>query len=137
MRVVYVEDTVTAVGREWAERLTQALERAFVVVSGNDFSADDEADIIFFAVSAKGRHVQRYLNASRALRCPYIFITPQMRFPAESVLTNVLAPVTMLEEEVHKSELLGHLMRYTGTSATLMPAHDYGSRARNHSRVPA
>ena len=105
---------------------------------------DLDADFIFYATASRRRSIQHWLNLSRELRIPYIFLTPQMRFPSNSlnssnssnpstpVLTNVLAPVTMLEEEVHKAELLSHLARYTGTAITLLTAHDYGSRARTN-----
>ena len=97
------------------------------------WSMDDlDADFLFYATASRRRSIQHWLNISRELRIPYIFLTPQMRFPAESVLANVLAPVTMLEEEVHKAELLSHLARYTDTAITLLTAHDYGSRARTN-----
>ena len=132
MRFLYVEDTVIPEAREWAERLAKTMEREFEVVSAEAFSPETDADFIFYATASRRRSIQRWLDFSRELRTPYIFLTPQMHFPTEPVLTNVLAPVTMLEEEVHKAELLSHLARYTGTAITLLTAHDYGSRARTN-----
>ena len=123
---------VNAEGRTWAERLTKALEREFVAVSAADFDPETEADLIVYSCAARSRSVQHRLNVSRELRCPYIILTPAMHYPAEGVLNNVLAPVTMLEEEVHKAELLSHLARYTGAAITLLTAHDYGSRAQTN-----
>ena len=111
------------------------MEREFEVVQVDVFTPEMDADLLFYATASRRRSIQHWLNLSRELRIPYIFLTPQMRFPSNPstpVLTNVLAPVTMLEEEVHKAELLSHLARYTGTAITLLTAHDYGSRARTN-----
>ena len=132
MRVVYVEESVIQAAREWAERFAKTMERSFDVVPADAFTEDVEADFLIFAAHTKSRSVQRFLNASRELRIPYLFLTPQMHFPEDTVLGNVLAPVTMLEEEVHKAELLSHLARYTDTTITLLTAKDYGSRARTN-----
>ena len=141
MRVLYVEDIENTAAREWAERLTKTMEREFDVVPADTFSPEMEADFLFYATGSRSRLVQHWLNLSRELRVPYVFLTPQMHFPLNSsnslnpstpILTSVLAPVTMLEEEVHKAELLSHLARYTDASLTLLTAHDYGSRARTN-----
>ena len=132
MRMVYIEDAVIPAARNWAEGLAKATERTFEVVPADAFTEDMEADMLFYATSARSRSVQHFLNISRELRIPYLFLTPQMHYPADMVLHNVLAPVTMLEEEVHKAELLGHLARYMGTTLTLLTAKDYGSRARTN-----
>ena len=50
----------------------------------------------------------------------------------ESPLHEVLAPVTRLEEEVYKGEILSSLRRYTSCNITLLQANDYGSRARRN-----
>ena len=146
MRFLYVEDSVIPEARNWAERLAKTMEREFEVVSADKLNSSPKVgevavllteeygspDFLFYATASRRRSIQHWLNLSRELRIPYIFLTPQMRFPAESVLANVLAPVTMLEEEVHKAELLSHLARYTDTAITLLTAHDYGSRARTN-----
>ena len=146
MRFLYVEDSVIPEARNWAERLAKTMEREFEVVSADKLNSSPKVgevaallteeygspDFLFYATASRRRSIQHWLNLSRELRIPYIFLTPQMRFPAGAVLTNVLAPVTMLEEEVHKAELLSHLARYTGTAITLLTAHDYGSRARTN-----
>ena len=132
MRFVYAEDAVNEQARAWAERFTGAMQREFCVVQADAFSPEEaDADLLFFATDCRSRRVQHWLDMSRELRIPYVFLTPAMHFPAE-VLTSVLAPVTMLEEEVHKAELLSHLARYTDCSITLLTAHDYGSRARTN-----
>ena len=124
--------------------MAQTMERDFVVVPADALdsppnvggategggSIDNlDADIVFFATACNARRVQRFLDIARPFRMPYIFLTPVMQFPA---LQHILAPVTMLEEEVHKAELLSHLARYTHASITLLTAKDYGSRARTN-----
>lgn len=132
MRVAYIEDIVIPAAREWVERFAKAMEREFKVVFADAFTPDLDADFIFFATHDKSRSVQHFLNVSRELRIPYAVLTPKMHYPTDAVLRNVLAPVTMLEEEVHKAELLSHLTRYTNTALTLLTANDYGSRARTN-----
>ena len=132
MKVVYVEDTVIPAAREWAEQLAQTMERDFVVVPADAYDADEEADIVFFATACNARRVQRFLDIARPFRMPYIFLTPMMFRNPSNPLNSILAPVTMLEEEVHKAELLSHLARYTHASITLLTAKDYGSRARTN-----
>ena len=138
MQFLYVEDTVIEPARAWAERFTAAMQRDFAVVAADAFElpsdeggAPAETDLIFFATDTRARRVQHWLDLARELRIPYLFLTPAMHYP-DGTLTNVLAPVTMLEEEVHKAELLSHLARYTDCAVTLLPAHDYGSRARTN-----
>ena len=132
MRFLYVEDIENSAAREWAERLAKTMEREFEVVPAEAFSEGMEADFLFYATGNSSRRVQHWLNISRELRVPYLILTPQMRYPADAVPRNILAPVTMLEEEVHKAELLSHLARYTDASITLLTAGDYGSRARTN-----
>lgn len=113
--------------------------KEFVKVDAEKFDPTTEADLFFFCTPCQRKSVQRYLDMSRELRIPYIFLTPQMQklsvlSKAEQPLHIVLAPVTMLEEEVHKAELLSHLARYTGTAITLLTAGDYGSRAKTNTQ---
>ena len=135
MRFLYVEDIVIPEARNWTERLSAKMEREFDSVPADAYAPEMEADMVFFATTSNRRRIQHWLNLSRDFRIPYFFLTPQMRFPSDPsspVLSSVLAPVTMLEEEVHKAELLSHLARYTDTAITLLTANDYGSRARTN-----
>ena len=64
------------------------------------------------------------------MRIPYVFLTDTMRkLQPLHILT---APVTLLEEDVHKAEVCQHLGRYTGTEIVLLKAHDYGHKASQH-----
>lgn len=135
MQFLYIEDIPNPEAELWASHLTALMGKEFVKVDAKDFDPSTEADLFFYSTSCNKKAVQRFLDMSRELRIPYIFITPQMQklgilSKAEKPLHIVLAPVTMLEEEVHKAELLSHLARYTGAAVTLLTANDYGSRAR-------
>lgn len=137
MRCVYVEDIAFQAGKRWAEKLAQTMERDFVVMPSSAYSADEEADLVFFAVPCNARRVQHFLNMARGLRSPYIFLTPAMRkipqlLYAPQPINSILAPVSMLEEEVHKAEIISHLARFTQAEITLLTAGDYGSRARTN-----
>ena len=83
------------------------------------------------------RDIQRVLDECREERRPYLVIKDssstqqsccsevQDRF----VLSKILVPVTMLEEEVYKAEICTYLARKTGAHLILLRANDYGSKA--------
>lgn len=129
MQFLYVEDICIPQAKAWAEKLTHALKRDFAVVSSQDFNPEEEADIYFFAVPSASRRVQHFLILTRPFRAPYFFLTPAMLFPTEPVLHDLLAPVTMLEEEAHKADLISFLANHTKAEIHLLLANDYGSRA--------
>lgn len=139
MKFLYIEDIIFEPGRRWAERLTTAMERDFEIISPDAYEPDVEADLLFIATTCSSRRVQYWLNRTRELRLPYLFLTPQMRHvevlaEAPQPIRSILCPVTMLEEEVHKAELLSHLARYTDAQITLLTANDYGSRAKTNTQ---
>ena len=79
------------------------------------------------------RSVQQVLDACREERRPYmvlkehdsLFLTPE---------SNILVPVTMLEEEVYKAEICTYLARKTGAHLILLRANDYGSKAKQNTQ---
>ena len=90
------------------------------------------------------RDIQRVLDECREERRPYLVIKDssstqqsccsevQDRF----VLSKILVPVTMLEEEVYKAEICTYLARKTGAHLILLRANDYGSKAiKNTQRI--
>lgn len=138
----------------WAENLTLSLRKTFETAEANTLGAvmtdpdrfsaylqERDVDLLFIICENERRTLQDFLNACRSLRIPYLFITDTMRkMPvlAESnpPLREVLAPVSMLEEEVHKAEILSSLHRYTGCRITLLQAADFGHKAqRNTDRI--
>lgn len=133
----------------WAQTLTRLMGKDYRRVNADDLTAtrdadgfsqwlqDEGVDLIFISCYNDRRILQRFLNACRSLRIPYVVLTDTMRkmpILAESAeaLHRILAPVTMLEEEVHKAEILGHLIRYTGAGVTLLQAKDYGHKAAHN-----
>ncbi len=90
------------------------------------------------------RGVQRLLDTCREERRPYVVIndhySAQQSCRSEVqnglVLSSILVPVTMLEEEVYKAEICTYLARKTGAHLILLRANDYGSKAkRNMQRI--
>lgn len=102
------------------------------------------------------RGVQRVLDACREERRPYLVIKEQGTRNKEprhisnesdpidinldplflTPESNILVPVTMLEEEVYKAEICTYLARKTGAHLILLRANDYGSKAkRNTQRI--
>ncbi len=76
------------------------------------------------------RIIQRHLNECRSERRPYVFFTDTMRLSTFN--SQILVPVSMLEEEVYKSEICTYLARKTGAHIILLQAKDYGHKAANN-----
>jgi len=91
---------------------------------------ENNEDIRLITCANSGREIQRHLNDCREERRPYVFITPTMR-SIES-LQRILVPVSMLEEEVYKSEICTYLARKTGAKIILLKANDYGHKAQQN-----
>ena len=149
MKFLHIEDSTYDLHRQWAMRLTERMGKEYMRIDADMLTAtadadgfsqwlqDEGVDLIFISAECNKRIIQRFLNACRSLRIPYVFLTDSMRkMPVlaeqETALNQILAPVTMLEEEVYKSEILGHLSRYTGAQITLLQAKDYGHRAQHN-----
>lgn len=149
MKCLYLQDISLPDALRWAETFTRLIGKDFMFQDADTFTETRDSDLfsdylqqqsvdmLFIACENERRTIQQFLNACRSLRIPYIFLTdtmikmPVLAHSAEAV-HSVLAPVTMLEEEVHKAEYLAHLYRYTGCSVTLLIAKDYGSRAQHN-----
>ena len=100
------------------------------------------------------RGVQQVLDACREERRPYVVLKKQgtrskeprhisknsdsIDINLDSVFltpeSNILVPVTMLEEEVYKAEICTYLARKTGAHLILLRANDYGSKAKQNTQ---
>lgn len=147
MLFLHIQDTHKPEHDAWAKAFAEAMGKQYRGVDGDDlvqlrdpdgFSQwlqDEAIDLIILSVENDRHSVQGYLNAFRSLRIPYIFLTDEMQMPCVPMAT-VLAPVTMLEEEVHKAEILNHLIRFMECRVVLLQAKGYGPRAgRNTGRI--
>ena len=149
MTFLHIEDIHIDAHQRWAERLTLAMGKRYLSINADDLTTTSDpdlfstylqeqgVDLIFISAECDKRIVQRFLNACRSLRIPYVFLTPEMRkMPVlaemETSLHTILAPVTMLEEEVYKAEILGHLSRFTNADIYILRAKDYGHRAEHN-----
>lgn len=83
------------------------------------------------------RDIQRVLDSCREERRPYVVIknhrsaqqSCSLDIQNSSVLSSILVPITMLEEEVYKAEICTYLARKTSAHLILLRANDYGSKA--------
>ena len=119
----------------FARQLAEQTNREFCVIRDlpsdmEEYCEAESIDMLFISCRNQRKEVQQWLNKTRDLRLPYVFLTDTMNHIRE--LHNVVSPVSMLEEEVHKAETLTHLARFTGAEILLLQAHDYGSRAKQN-----
>lgn len=100
------------------------------------------------------RNIQQVLDACREERRPYVVLKEQgtrrkeprhisknsdsIDINLDSLFltpeSNILVPVTMLEEEVYKAEICTYLARKTGAHLILLRANDYGSKAKQNTQ---
>ena len=74
--------------------------------------------------SKEPRHISKNSD-SIDINLDSLFLTPE---------SNILVPVTMLEEEVYKAEICTYLARKTGAHLILLRANDYGSKAKQNTQ---
>ena len=101
-------------------------------------------DIRYIHCLNRSRIIQQHLNDCRDERRPYVFITDTMPLPYSStpllpysstplpLYSRILVPISMLEEEVYKSEICTYLARKTGAEILLLLANDYGTKAKQN-----
>ena len=97
----------------------------------SEFCDENNIDIVFYACDNRRRQIQCVLDASRELRIPYVVITDSMDRLAIPI-QHVLAPVSFLEEDIHKTETCLHFGRIIGAEIVLLQAKDYGHKALHH-----
>lgn len=103
---------------------------AFQPDNMEDYVEAEDVDMIFISCANSVRDVQHWLHVCRSLRVPYVFLTSTMLKIKQ--IQRILIPVTMLEEEVYKAQILSHVGRYTQADLLLLKAHDYGSHAQQN-----
>ena len=95
----------------------------------SDICEELEASFLLMQLSDnRSRIIQKYLNACRGLRIPYLIFKDT--FPVLSI-RKVLVPVTFLEEDYEKAQFASAFGRFYGAGITLLLANDYGSKAAN------
>ena len=120
----YVEQFAVTMGKEFAmlDALPDDLET---------YCDENSIDMLFFGCRNEKRTVQRVLDSARSLRLPYAFLTDTM---VAKPIYKILLPITMLEEEVHKSQIAAHIARYHNAELMLLQAKDYGSKAQQNTQ---
>lgn len=149
MKFLHIQDITNEQHVAWAQTLTRKMGKEYAAINADELTAlndpdgfsewlqEQAVDLIFISCENEKRDVQGYLNACRSLRIPYVFISDTMKkmpilAKSEEAVHQILAPVSMLEEEVYKAEILGHLIRFTDCDVTLLQANDYGHRAEQN-----
>lgn len=103
---------------------------------------DNNDDIRVEHCDESRRDIQRVLDVCREERRPYLIIKNHYsarsicysEIKNSSVLSSILVPITMLEEEVYKAEICTYLARKTGAHLILLRANDYGSKAKQNTQ---
>lgn len=92
-----------------------------------------EASMIIFEITDKAPYNKpmNQLELCRQLRIPYFFVKASQTISFEKVLV----PVGMLVEEREKGPFSSSLGRFFQSEILLMPANDYGSRARQNTEA--
>jgi nucleotide-binding universal stress UspA family protein len=105
-----------------------------------EFLHQQEASMVIFEVeessfslfkSKKKPNVANLLQLSRDLRIPYVFVKKEQ--PVK--FNKVLVPVSFLIEDREKGRFAAQLGRFMQSELLLMPAKDYGSKARANANV--
>lgn len=131
------KEEIVDVHKVWVEELTPKCENAVeshILDSKDDFHLfmeKAEASMVVFQLSENAGYnqVKPFLKISRELRVPYIFTKPYF---APVNLSKVLVPVTFLVEDREKGPFSSSLGRFFGSKLLMMPAKDYGSKAKQH-----
>ncbi len=133
LHLLFAKDLAEKMGKEFR---VETLSHSVSDIDLEDYAADNSVDLFFISCRNQARTIQRYLNACRNLRLPYIFLTDTMQriyaFCTAQYAPRILMPVSMLEEEVYKAEIGVHLARFTGAETILLQAKDYGSKAAHN-----
>lgn len=86
----------------------------------------DASFLIIQLTDIRHRIIQKYLNACRDLRIPYLFFRDE--FPVFD-FGKVMLPVGFLVEELEKAQFASAFGRFCGSEVLLLLANDYGSKA--------
>jgi len=114
--------------------LTEKFKKEFRMIAESEieniceFCEEVEASFLLVQLSDnKTNTVQKYLNACRDLRIPYVFWKNDfITFEAKKILVTV----TFLEEEIEKAQFAAAFGRFFATQITVLQANDYGSKAK-------
>jgi nucleotide-binding universal stress UspA family protein len=95
-----------------------------------DLMEESEASMIIFEISDTKPFNKplKQLQMCRQLRIPYFFVKPDQNISFDKVLV----PVGFLNEEKEKGPFSSSMGRFFQSEILLMPAKDYGSRAKQN-----
>jgi len=110
--------------------------KQYVLDEGEDFTdtmEHTEASVIIFEIANEKFYNSpvKQLEMCRQLRIPYFFVKQNQDIRFEKVLV----PIGFLNEEREKGPFSSSMGRFFKSEILLMPAKDYGSRARQNSEA--
>ena len=133
-------DTYLPVFEQWErECVAQHPEikvNSFVLDVDDDFTGymeHTEASMIVFEITDKKPYNKplKQLGWCRQLRIPYFFVKAEQPIRFDKVLV----PVGLLNEEREKGPISSSMGRFFNSEILLMPANDYGSRAKQNTQA--
>ena len=89
----------------------------------------NDAALLIIGINTN-KEIQFYLNKCRELRIPYIFV--KNNISTEYDISNILLPITNLEEEREKAPFASSFARHFNCPITIYQPNDYGSKAANN-----
>lgn len=131
LQIAEHKDFVTNLATQMGKTYQQLCDIDICSLSNTEeWCEQNDVDMLFISVQNQPFVIQKYLNACRNLRIPYVFMTPTMH--KIKAIQQILVTVSLLEEEVYKAQILSHIGRYTQANIILLKAHDFGSKAQNN-----
>ena len=121
---------------QWSSQYSPEVNKALtyhIMEAGDDFTdfmERNEAAAVVFEINGLGnfKNCKFALKLCRELRIPYYFVKPEQ----EIDFSRVLVPIGFLVEEREKGVFCSGMGRFFRSELILMPAHDYGSRAKEN-----
>ena len=92
----------------------------------NSVVENKDAALLIIGIN-NNKEIQFYLNKSRELRIPYIFVKNDLS--ADFRINSILLPVTNLEEEREKGPYTSSFARHFDCPINIYQPNDYGSKA--------
>ena len=124
---------------QWIKEKKAALSvklNQYILDFGEDFTdimEHTEASMIIFEIAGEKFYDKpdRQLEMCRQLRIPYFFVKPNQ----DICFDKVFVPIGFLNEEREKGPFSSSMGLFFKSEILLMPAKDYGSRARKNSEA--
>lgn len=130
--IVIIRNKRSDIARKWAEAVAEKM--GFSIEEGEletieEMVESHDVAIVVIGLDSKParKEVQHYLDFTRSLRVPYIFVKS-----TEICFDRIGVPVKRFEEEKEKAPYCGSFARNFGSHVSIYQPNDYGSGARRN-----